>query len=194
MEASLMAQTVKNLIAMRETQVRSLGQEDLLEKGITPTPVFLPGEFHGERRLEDCSPQGCRVSHNWVTKYSKYSNYTDLLLVHLMSNLHLLLPYPVRLSRFMWRFAWSTELAKKKWKFSSYPISPTCQCFQLWLVSDPSRAQVRRCSKSNARLRRRLENNCKVLLIISLSKGKGIEINSEHTSCKRIDLRILLYH
>ena len=59
-----MAQTVKNLIAMRETQVRSLGQEDLLEKGITPTPVFLPGEFHGERRLEDCSPQGCRVSHN----------------------------------------------------------------------------------------------------------------------------------
>ena len=114
MEASLMAQTVKNLIAMRETQVQSLGQEDLLEKGITPTPVFLPGEFHGERRLEDCSPQGCRVSHNWVTKYSKYSNYTDLLLVHLMSNLHLLLPYPVRLSRFMRRFAWSTELAKKK--------------------------------------------------------------------------------
>ena len=28
-----MAQTVKNLPAMRETQVRSLGQEDTLEKG-----------------------------------------------------------------------------------------------------------------------------------------------------------------
>ena len=26
------------------TPVRSLGQEDLLEKGITPTPVFLPGD------------------------------------------------------------------------------------------------------------------------------------------------------
>ena len=32
LEASLLAQTVKNLSAMRETQVRSLGWEDLLEK------------------------------------------------------------------------------------------------------------------------------------------------------------------
>ena len=23
-----------------------------------PTPVFLPGEFHGQRRLADCSPLG----------------------------------------------------------------------------------------------------------------------------------------
>ena len=29
-----MAQTVKNLPAMRETQVQSLGQEDLLEEGL----------------------------------------------------------------------------------------------------------------------------------------------------------------
>ena len=42
------AQTVKNLPAMWETQVRSLGQEDPLEKGkATITPVFWPGEFHG---------------------------------------------------------------------------------------------------------------------------------------------------
>ena len=32
MEASLVAQTVKNLPVMQETQVRSLGQEDPLEK------------------------------------------------------------------------------------------------------------------------------------------------------------------
>ena len=32
--ASLVAQTVRNLPAMQETQVQSLGQEDLLEKGI----------------------------------------------------------------------------------------------------------------------------------------------------------------
>ena len=32
---------------MQETCVRSLGWEDPLEKEI-PTPVFLPGEFHGE--------------------------------------------------------------------------------------------------------------------------------------------------
>ena len=44
---------VNNLPAMQqETQVRSLGQEDLLEKEWQPTPVFLPGESHGQRRLE----------------------------------------------------------------------------------------------------------------------------------------------
>ena len=32
--ASLVAQTVKNLHAMQETWVRSLGQEDSLEKGM----------------------------------------------------------------------------------------------------------------------------------------------------------------
>ena len=44
-----MAQTVKNLPSMQETQVQSLGLEALLEKGIQPTPVFLPGEFHDRR-------------------------------------------------------------------------------------------------------------------------------------------------
>ena len=48
----MVAQTVKNLPAMQETTVRSLGWEDPLEKGwLLPTPVFLPGEFHGQRSL-----------------------------------------------------------------------------------------------------------------------------------------------
>jgi len=38
------AQTVKNPPAMQETPVPSLFQEDPLEKGWQPTPVFLPGE------------------------------------------------------------------------------------------------------------------------------------------------------
>ena len=49
--ASLMGQMVKNLPAMQETGVQSLGQEDpsvgwecLLEEAWQPTPVFLPGE------------------------------------------------------------------------------------------------------------------------------------------------------
>ena len=42
----LVAQMVKNLPAMQEIQVWSLGQEDPLEKGMTATPIFLPGEFH----------------------------------------------------------------------------------------------------------------------------------------------------
>ena len=48
---SLVVQTIKNLLAMQETQVQSLGWEDPLRKERLPTPVFLPGEFHGQRNL-----------------------------------------------------------------------------------------------------------------------------------------------
>ena len=42
----------KNLPAgMQKTWVESLGWEDPLEKGMAHTPVFLPGEFHGQRYL-----------------------------------------------------------------------------------------------------------------------------------------------
>ena len=50
----------KSLPAMQETQVQSLGQEDPLEKGMATTPVFLPGEFHGQRSPVGCSPWGNR--------------------------------------------------------------------------------------------------------------------------------------
>ena len=52
--ASLVAQTVKCLPAMQETWVQSLGREDPLKKEMathSTTPVFLPGEFHGQRSL-----------------------------------------------------------------------------------------------------------------------------------------------
>ena len=39
-EASLVAQTVKNLPAMQETQVRSLGGEDALRKNGCPLQYF----------------------------------------------------------------------------------------------------------------------------------------------------------
>ena len=51
---------VKNLPAMWETQVQSLGQEDLLEKGMATYSVFLPGKFHGQRRLVGPNPEGGR--------------------------------------------------------------------------------------------------------------------------------------
>ena len=47
---------VKNMPVTQETQVQSLGWEDFLEKGWVPTPVLLPGEFHGQRRLAGYSP------------------------------------------------------------------------------------------------------------------------------------------
>ena len=54
--ASLGAQTVKNPPAVWETWVQSSGWEDALEEGMQPTPVFLPGESHGQRSLAGCSP------------------------------------------------------------------------------------------------------------------------------------------
>ena len=59
--ASLVAQRLKCLPAMRETPVRSLGQEDPLEKEI-PTPVFLSGESHGQKSLVGYIPQGPKES------------------------------------------------------------------------------------------------------------------------------------
>ena len=54
-----MVQIVKNLLAMQETCVQSLGWEDALEKEIA-TPVFLPGEFHGQRSLGGYGPWGLK--------------------------------------------------------------------------------------------------------------------------------------
>ena len=43
----LVAQLVKNLTAMQETWVQSLGREDPWRRERLPTPVlFWPGEFH----------------------------------------------------------------------------------------------------------------------------------------------------
>ena len=49
--ASLVAQMVKNLPAMQETQVQFLGQEDPLEKGLATHSSTLAGEFHGPKSL-----------------------------------------------------------------------------------------------------------------------------------------------
>ena len=42
---------VKKSPAMQKTWISSLAWEDPLEKGRVPTPVLLPGEFHGQRSL-----------------------------------------------------------------------------------------------------------------------------------------------
>ena len=53
-----MAQTVKNLPAMQETRVRSLGWKDPLEKGRQPPPELLSGESHGQRNPVGHDPWG----------------------------------------------------------------------------------------------------------------------------------------
>ena len=51
---------IKNLPAMQEMLVLSLSQEDPLEEAWQPTPVFLPGKFHGQRSLAGYSPWSCK--------------------------------------------------------------------------------------------------------------------------------------
>ena len=53
---------VKNHLPVQETQVPSLGQEDPLEKEMQPTPVSVPGKFHGQRSLVGYSPWGHKES------------------------------------------------------------------------------------------------------------------------------------
>ena len=60
--ASLVVQMVKNLPAIWETWIWSLGQEDPLEKGMATHSSILAGEFHWQRSLAGYSPWGCKES------------------------------------------------------------------------------------------------------------------------------------
>ena len=53
---------VKSQPTVWETQVRTLGWEDPLEKEWQPTLVHLPGKSHGWRRLAGYSPWGLKES------------------------------------------------------------------------------------------------------------------------------------
>ena len=57
-----MAQTVKHLPTVEETQVQSLGWKDPLEEEMAPHSVLLPGKSHGWRSLVGYSPRGHKES------------------------------------------------------------------------------------------------------------------------------------
>ena len=65
----LCGSVVKNLPAMRETQIWSLGQEDHdpLRRKWQPTAVFLPGKSHGQRSLAGKGAHGITKSWTWLT-------------------------------------------------------------------------------------------------------------------------------
>ena len=62
---------------MQETRVKSLGQEDPLEKGMESTPVFLPGESHGQRSLAGYSLWGRKESD--MTECLRHTNTQSLI-------------------------------------------------------------------------------------------------------------------
>ena len=70
-----MAQWVKNLPAMQEMQVRSLCQEDPLEKEVATPLVLLLGKLHGQRSLEVYSPWGHKESDTYMILYMFQNQY-----------------------------------------------------------------------------------------------------------------------
>ena len=71
-----MAQTVENPPAV-QIPVPFLGRENPLKKGMATTPVFLPGEFHGQRSLVGYSPWDHKESDTtkWLTCSLFQANY-----------------------------------------------------------------------------------------------------------------------
>ena len=66
--ASQVAQTIKNLLAMRETLIWSLGQEDPLVKGMTTHSSILAWRIPWTEDLGGPQSMGSqRVGHNWAT-------------------------------------------------------------------------------------------------------------------------------
>ena len=73
-----MAQKVKNLPAMQEAWVQSLGWEDTLEKQMATTPVFLPGKSHGQSNLVGYNPWGCKES-DMIERLTSNQNFMGIL-------------------------------------------------------------------------------------------------------------------
>ena len=113
---------VKNLSAMQETWVQSLNQEDPLWQ---PTPVFLPGEFHGQGSLVGYSPWGRKeldtteqLIHTLITKFqlkvvgktqiSKTQDHNKpaaviiLLFVELQSEFLIKMPFCHLMAHYFW--------------------------------------------------------------------------------------------
>ena len=62
MRASLVARTVKNLPAMQRPGFDPWVGKIPWRREWQPTPVFLSGEFHGQRSLAGYSAWGCQES------------------------------------------------------------------------------------------------------------------------------------
>ena len=58
----LVAQRVKHLPAMQETWFQSLVGKIPWRRKWQPTPIFMPGESHGQRSLMGYSPWGRKES------------------------------------------------------------------------------------------------------------------------------------
>ena len=87
LEASLVAQMVKNLPAMQETQVGSLSREDPLEKGMASHSSILAWRIPWREELGRLQSMGLhRVGHDWLSNiYWALSIFQGLVWALLLS-------------------------------------------------------------------------------------------------------------
>ena len=84
--AFLVAQMVKNLPAMQETQVQFLGQEDPLEKGMATQSSILPWRIPWTEEPGGLQSTGSqRVRHDWATNTTTTINLDS----HVASGYHI---------------------------------------------------------------------------------------------------------
>ena len=84
--ASLVAQMVKNLSAVWETQVQSLGQEDPLEKGMTTHSGILAWRIPWTEEPGGLQSIAKRVRHNLATKHTHRSLFKEVRHYHQNKN------------------------------------------------------------------------------------------------------------
>ena len=106
---SLVAQMVKNLSAMQETWVWSLSSEDSWRREWRPTPVFLPGESHGQRSLAGYSPSGCQDYYFTGDKLSMRTQQHEIVVIFSLGTAFLM---ERRQSRVIWG------------KVATFPLTP----------------------------------------------------------------------
>ena len=73
--ASLMVQMVRKPPRMLETEFDPWFGKIRWRREWLPTPIFLSGEFHGQRSLVGYDPCDCRIRHNWATNTHTGPNY-----------------------------------------------------------------------------------------------------------------------
>ena len=67
LRASLVTQTLKICLQCGTAGLHPWVRKIPRRRESSPTPVFLPGEFHGQRSLTGYNPRGRRVGDDWAT-------------------------------------------------------------------------------------------------------------------------------
>ena len=141
------AWTVKNLPAMQETRVWSLGREDPLEKGMAAHSSILAWRIPWTEEPGRLQPTGSqRVGHDWVTLFTLY-NIISLVIcfIYSIDSIYVFVLFLTKLLRLHLGLWVSCSLYLKwPWKLPIYPedLYPSCRSLSTVLSSPKASAEV----------------------------------------------------